>query len=425
MSGPREEYRFRGLDGLRGLAALMVALCHFITAFEWAMIGGDRAASHFAGDVALSHTPLIFFYNSDLCIAIFFILSGFVLAAGVAGSSAPLHALIARRWVRLALPIIAASLFAFAIAAFGLSFAQPASALSKSGWLVQQYAYVTGSASEFARLMGDAAIVLLYPDQGWHTLSRIFLYPEQGWGTLARLYNSNLWTMPVEFAGSIVLFVAYRLPVALRPYGRPCAAFVISILLWDTPFFGFPLGVLLFELRRAAPRLPRAALQPLGLFVCAAGVLLGATPFEIDLSGGGVYARLAIALYPVTAPMSAVTAMHQAGAFCLVVSALIFRPVRTLLETRFFQFLGEISFMVYLVQVPVLCVAGAGTILLLTPHIGYNAASVIAAGAYLAAVFFTASMFTRFIDVPAIRASRRLAAGLSWRRGPQAGWVEP
>jgi peptidoglycan/LPS O-acetylase OafA/YrhL len=416
MSGPREEYRFRSLDGLRGVAALMVALCHFITAFQWSMISGDPAASHFAGDVALSHTPLIFFYNSDLCIAIFFILSGFVLAAGVAESGAPLHALIARRWVRLALPVIAASLFAFAIQAFGLSFAQPASALSKSGWLAQQYAFVIGSASEFARLMGDSAIVLLYPDQGWHTVSRIFLYPEQGWGTLARFYDSSLWTMPVEFAGSIALFAVYRLPLSVGSYGRVCAAGVISVLLWETPFFGFPLGVLLFELHRALPRLPAGMLWLAGAFVCGLGVLLGATPFEINLSGGGVYATLAIFLYHVTAPMSSVTAMHQAGAFCLVAGALMFVPARAVLETGVFQFLGKISFMVYLVQVPVLCVAGTGSFLLLAPRFGYNLATIMAAGVYLTTVLAVASVFTRFIDLPAISTSRRLGAVLSARR---------
>jgi peptidoglycan/LPS O-acetylase OafA/YrhL len=415
MAGPREEYRFRSLDGLRGVAALMVALCHFITAFQWSMIGGDPAASHFAGDVALSHTPLIFFYNSDLCIAIFFILSGFVLAAGVSESAAPLHALIARRWVRLALPVTATSAFAFTIPALGLNFAQAAARFTKSGWLADQYAHVTCSAAAFCKLLAMAGIVLLYPNHGWHSVSRVFFYPEQDWGTFARFYNTSLWTMPVEFAGSIALFAVYRVPFAVGIYGRVCAAGVVSVLLWDTPFFGFPLGVLIFELHRALPRLPAAMLWLPGGCFFALGVLLGATPFEIELSGGGVYATLAIALYHLTAPMSSVTAMHQAGAFCLVVSALMFAPARAVLETRGFQFLGRISFMVYLVQVPVLCLVGAGGFLLLAPRLGYNPATIVAAAAYLAVVLAVATVFTRFIDIPAIRASRRLGAALSAR----------
>jgi peptidoglycan/LPS O-acetylase OafA/YrhL len=105
--------------------------------------------------------------------------------------------------------------------------------------------------------------------------------------------------------------------------------------------------------------------------------------------------------------------MHETAAFCLVAAAIWFVPFRVVLTTRLFQFLGRISFMVYLLQLPVLCFVGAGAVLLLAPHIGYNLATILAAVAFIAATLAAATLLTHLIDIPAIRASRRLASALS------------
>jgi peptidoglycan/LPS O-acetylase OafA/YrhL len=178
--------------------------------------------------------------------------------------------------------------------------------------------------------------------------------------------------------------------------------------LWHTPYAGFPAGAALFECFQAtrAMRLPRFYMVIIGAPVFFAGLILGSTPFELNLQNGGIQADIAIALYRVTAPVSSITVMHDLGALCLVAGALLFAPARALLESRLCQFLGKISFMVYLVQIPILCFAAAGIVTALTPRIGYNEASVVAAIGYLCTVLATATLFTRYIDAPAIRASR-------------------
>jgi len=413
---PRTELRFKSLDGLRGVAAILVALCHFITAFQPAMLDGNPAGAHFAGAVSISQTPLIFFYNPDLCISIFFILSGFVLASSAVESGAPLHALIARRWVRLALPICGAFFFAWAVPACGLNFSQEAAAVSGSGWLAQQYAYISLSAWQFTMTLAESAIVLMNPDSGLHRAARVLIDPQIGWGLLPRLYNSNLWTMPIEFAGSIGLFIIYRvLPVPRIPLSLIRAALLLLLIpfLWRTQFLCFPAGALLFELYFfARHHLPRAAVIAGGT-AFGLGLLLGGTPFQLTPTGSALYRALESALWPLIEPFSPITFMHEAGAFCLVIAAIFFTPFRSVLESRAMQWLGRISFMVYLLQVPLLCAMGAGAFLVLNPRIGYNMATLAAAAAYFAATLAAATLFARFIDIPAIHASRRLANSLS------------
>jgi peptidoglycan/LPS O-acetylase OafA/YrhL len=379
----------------------MVAVCHFVIAFHISMLTGDRAAAHFAAEPALSHTAFVLFINSEFCITIFFVISGFVLAAGAAQPGARFSSLAARRWLRLAGPVTAASLFAWAIPVTGLNFAQAAAALSHSSWLAQQYGYIAPSTGQFIQLIFESLIVLIYP--------------QAGWGTMARYYNSNLWTMPVEFAGSLALFLCYVYLLSPHLRSRPARIAILAViaaLIWHTAFFGFPAGALLFEAgewcRAIGSRGLRTGAMIAGPLLFAAGLIGGSTPFELNLQGGGIYPPLAVFLYRFTAPVSSITVMHQAGAVCLVTSALLFSPFRTLLETAVMQSLGKISFMVYLLQIPILCSLGAFIVVRLSPAAGYNAATAIAAIVYLAGTLAAAAGLTALVDGPAIAASRRL-----------------
>jgi peptidoglycan/LPS O-acetylase OafA/YrhL len=404
------ESRDQALDGLRGLASLSVALCHFVTAFQFALLSGVASASHFPGDTWISHTPIILLFNPELGVAIFFVLSGFVLASSVSESQLPLRALIGRRWVRLALPIVAASIFAFVIPVFDGNSAQAAAGVTKSFWLGDEYAPVSRSAAEFLKLMFESAFnILICIANGAQT---------------ARHFNSNLWTMPIEFLGSVGLFVTYRLLLD-EALPKRMSRLVIAILLlacfWNTPFYGFPAGAALFELRKwlreTAVRHPwlasnRLALA-LGAVVLLWGVIFGGTPFEIDLAHGGFYATITLWINAYVEPVSAITVMHHLGAIFIVAGALLFVPFRQLLERPAIQFLGRISFMLYLVQIPILSSLASIIVIFFTPRIGYDPATLLALFAFLPAVIGIATVLTRYVDIPAIRASRRVGIALT------------
>jgi len=70
------------LDGLRGLAALVVVFHHFILAFYPALFLGRNAATHLKDgtEAFISGSAMNIFYGGNFMVAIFFVLSGFVLS---------------------------------------------------------------------------------------------------------------------------------------------------------------------------------------------------------------------------------------------------------------------------------------------------------------------------------------------------------
>ena len=412
---PSSGHRFAYLDGVRGLAALMVAFSHYTLAFHPALMGGGPRMAHFTASVALSQTPLIFLINPELGVAIFFVLSGFVLASSVAGRDTPFAALAVRRWVRLGVPILGSTLLIWPLVQWHLFFTREAGPLTLSDWLGGNYLWVGFMDNSLLRLV-------------WQSLFDIFLRARNQ-------YNPALWTMPTEFWGSLGLFACY---CGLRRWmAVPGVAFGVAVValgaVWQTAYFGFPCGVALFEARRLLLRLSlarQAAMAPLaapvGVALLAAGVLLGGTPYLIDLGAHGQYARLFIAMAAWFD--NPVLLLHRVGAVCVVAAALLWRPMQMFLTTRACQFLGRVSFMLYLVHVPILCSLIAGLLLQLAPVIGYDGATAVLLPVFLGMVFLVADITTRLFDAPAIglshRAGRAVAAGIArmmarWR--PSAG----
>ena len=80
----RPDGRYVHFDGLRGIAALNVALAHFLTAFDFAIYSGFPASSHWGWDLSLSAWPFVLpAAGADFSVCVFLVLSGFVLAHAI------------------------------------------------------------------------------------------------------------------------------------------------------------------------------------------------------------------------------------------------------------------------------------------------------------------------------------------------------
>ena len=133
MTPPANGGRYAYLDGLRGVAALTVVLCHFVLAFQPALLSGKAGQGAAAAGTGLAQTPLVLFWSPDCAVHVFFVLSGFVLSSAMAGQPAGrqlarLGALLVRRWVRLAGPILGSSLLAWGVIQAGWLRNTPAAA---------------------------------------------------------------------------------------------------------------------------------------------------------------------------------------------------------------------------------------------------------------------------------------------------------
>ena len=104
--------RIEALEGVRGIAALIVAIFHFCSGFLPHIVP-DRQPN--ASPSWLVDTPLEFFYNGPFAVTIFFVLSGFVIANAAANRPFPLILNLVFRYARLAVPVIVSVILAWAL----------------------------------------------------------------------------------------------------------------------------------------------------------------------------------------------------------------------------------------------------------------------------------------------------------------------
>lgn len=367
-------------DGLRGFAAVNVLLCHlFIAAyplgFRW-MYPGTAVAGTPSGpiDAILAFPLMTLAFYGQWAVSLFFVLSGYVLTRSflVSGDIGILRARAIRRYVRLGVPVFGAVLLAYA----AMSLCPPvwvhAGELTGSLWLsgVRQ-----PSSSAWDALKESLFGVLLSGES---------------------VYNPTLWTMKVELIGSTIVF-AYR---ALGPGGRFQlmfgAALIVAFTYWfpdQWPYYAaFIIGSHIGELRLASSRL-------VSVGIAVIGCLLGG----IDTSPHYEWTHIIEPADMIRLPM-----FQVAGSACLIY-AVRSGAFGRILTHRIAQFLGRISYPLYLVHLPVLLTLYAGLIVLLVETLGWPKYTVIliAMPLTVAVVIPLALVFGATFDRWGIRLSRR------------------
>jgi len=230
-----EPGRYRELDGLRGIAAITVVLTHWVLAFEPSLLIADAGNAPFRWGARLADTKLTILWSTDIGVATFFVLSGFVLAASLTTRPASLVALGVRRWVRLAIPILGTSL---AICAFGETrpfVNHEVFQLTGHDWLRDHYGFLD------------------WLPHRWHLVVHESLI--EAFLAGPAVYNFALWTMPIEFWGSMGLFAAYfaasRFERALRLENSAPLRLATALLIWAVIHRSFLCGL---SRRRGAVR---------------------------------------------------------------------------------------------------------------------------------------------------------------------------
>ena len=109
-AGPLKS-RITAFDGLRGIAAFIVIVSHFVLAFTPVWFTGSESLDWSAPDM-FAKTPLFLLQSGTFAVFVFFALSGFVMAQSAALSRAPLLALAITRYLRLNVPVLASLVFA-------------------------------------------------------------------------------------------------------------------------------------------------------------------------------------------------------------------------------------------------------------------------------------------------------------------------
>lgn len=362
------------LEGLRGVAAIVVALYHNLLAFyAFAFLGAGSgltaSVQHMRFEDNIHGSPLAVFLSGTFAVAIFFVLSGFVLSIGFVQTKRIeiIKSLAAKRYLRLMLPALASIVVCFMLIKLGLSHTQDAGAITRSSWLLGQWAFTPN-----------------FIDAIRGGVFGIFI---DG----ANIYNNVLWTMSIEFAGSFLVFAALLL------FGQSRYRWVmyvsLVILTYNTWFLGFVLGLVLAELYASGyiqqQRRKLIYLIPMLL----AGLVLGG--FPIGESSHSLYSYFtAIKLEN----FNYMTNSLLLGATLLVFVALWSSQFADVLRSKYISNVGKYTFSLYLTHIPILYTFTTWMFIFLHSHMGYNRAAFLSIIFSIPLVAGATVMFERYID---------------------------
>lgn len=308
--------RLSSLDGLRGVAALIVVIHHSM------LVSPMFAAAYYGGDVAgtwhrlLTYTPLHLAWGGKEAVVVFFVLSGLVLVLAMRSRSFTWFSYFPSRLVRLYLPV------AGAVALGALIMTIPVGAGPDSPWLDRDSGYPLPAVLQDLTLVGGNSHVI-----------------------------TPLWTLRWEIIFSLLLpIAAYALRlIPAWAFGVLCVG--LSVLgasqgvdaLRYLPIFG--IGVALAgewgRIERRVARTPRRAAAILWPVVLVLGLTMLSSYWMLK------------SFLPYAAALTISQGPVLVGAVILVVAAGMWKPLVGLLSWRWIALLGAISFSLYLVHEPI------------------------------------------------------------------------
>lgn len=427
---PRRSTAF--LDGVRGVAAFFVFIQHYVGSFDLNMHehGFGESGTHYY----FASLPFvrIIFNGGNSAVAIFFVLSGYVL------SQSPLSLLREKRRDACKLSLLSATIrrpLRLYLPPFCISLAT-AFAMHLP-WGIWPQTIWTPKETIFNEL------------ETWIVETIAFFQPFRTHGGLQAWYRYSLimWTIPIELKGSILIFALLVLDILAYP---PVAATFIrdAILVFVLLQFGywtmacFIAGLLLsymdiygldaLLLKRFTARLQSLCFNIIfliGYYLLCQPAHAGSPEYSRETPGWRWLSVLTPRFY---GDEQYYRFWHSWGAILFVYATLRLGWLQRFFSTRPLRYLGHVSFMLYLVHLPLLYVIGdrirraVGTSIpgseaswwddrLWIPDIGpvgLNSRFLFSLAIMSAICLPIADIATRVIDKPSVRLGKKLTTRL-------------
>jgi peptidoglycan/LPS O-acetylase OafA/YrhL len=324
------------LEAMRGLAAIIVLIHHVILGFAPYISGllpQARDASSLVGKW------YFFLLNGTASVTFFFTLSGFVLCWSFFNSGDKRHLLKAffKRWPRLAGLVLITTLLSYLIFKLGFYYYEQASAISNSTWL-----YNFGCPTPYCT---DGWAIKFEPN-----FIEAFSQGLTTFFTGNYTYNTNLWTMKVEFIGSIAVFLIAAFVSLILSFNYLVAAAIV-FLIWAlivNPFLApFVAGIFLSAIL-AKHKIKISVRFALLLMVIGLYLLSYLIP-EKD------FAWVALIQHPILIADNSRIIINTIASVLIIFAIMSNDFIFNKINGRFFAFLGKLSFPLYLVHTLVIC----------------------------------------------------------------------
>lgn len=409
------------LDGLRGIAAFLVYYHHH-QGRSHEFVNGYAITYHafgFNNQYYFAAFPIVrwLFSGGPSAVSVFFLISGYVLSLQPlqllhekhnSALARRLGSAIFRRWFRLFLPVMATTLL----------------------WALSWHLFDWMPSSREPSLVQEL--------RKWcrNFLDYSFIFKD-----FKNLYNEQAWSIAFELRGSLVVYAAAMAFSELghsRRIACEGALVLYFLLLVDGPYYAhFVMGMLLCDLDSLRERREKSESVParhsygsvVDWIALLTGLYLGGVPFfsedkQVLRNSTGWY------LLSFLSPSNFAVYFRFWSATLIVYALPRIAVLKRVLETRFCQYLGRISFSLYLVHGPILSILG-DRLYASTGRLGYQDVNVperwlnrfpvsdrgfyglelnflLPQLALLPVTIIMSELCTRMIELPSLRISRWL-----------------
>ena len=336
--------RISFLDGMRGWASFAVLLHHIFMCFlvlTTPLFKYDRerlmqSISNFNYFDILGGILIKFITDGQLAVMIFFIISGYALSVGYLDLSKRKLALAAiSRYFRLAIPIFVTSLIAYILLKNNLMYNLEVAITPEksSAWLGTFYKF-------------DAQITDLIKFSFYDVF---FKYDPDN------TYNSSLWTMPFEIFGSLMIYAYLGIfRTTEKVYWKLIVSSISILFIFNPVYSCFLIGYLIAEINKKYSEI-----------YINLDMEKHKNKIEIFFI---LFFLLNIILSTYFRNNSYETCLF---AFFMIVSVSFSKYLKLFFSNKFSNFLGKISFPLYLIQVPIIC-SFSSFLYLKLPELGFT-----------------------------------------------------
>lgn len=364
-----KQTRLDYINGLKGIGAGIVYLCHFVFTFYYGMYSLEAADCHLQGnlEILIGQSPLNLLFNGNFAVRLFLVMSGYVLCLGYFRTKDKKRLLISagKRYIRLLPPILICNVLICLLMMAGVYQNVSVSELTGSFWLA--------GFNRCEPKISEAVVEAVF--------GCFFLGTNQ--------YNGVLWTIPYLFLGAMMVYAVAWLFGEKKWRYAVYAVIGVGLLMTDYAgvFYGFVLCDLMHTMPEMVDKLKKQ--KWLWWIVFLMGFYFSSYPSAGTHLEGTIYGIL---------PIVMVVPFHLAGAVMLVGSVLMLEPLQKLFAWKMFEKLGSISYSLYLVHFPVIATVGCAVFQFCYGSLSYHLSALLTFAVTTLVTLTVSVLFSKFAE---------------------------
>jgi len=350
------------IDGIRGLAAIIILLSHIVSAFYPILHSKDSRLLDSASPLikVITCSPLNIFYYGSWGVVLFFIISGYVITYNYFnfGGNNYITSSAFRRYFRLTIPALISCFIAYVLLKYDLFYNVKISPITQSLWLDNFYHF---EANIFDML--KFAIYDEYFNFGIATNYRnAFLPPQVS-------YNAVLWVMRILFFGSMLIYSF------LAIFGKVGKRYILYIplitLLHNSFYLCYILGMILCDLD------VHNRLKGINRIILSIIILLSIYISSVRTFDFPFYSILKLNYMNDQMDTSLVYIYQSIGAFLFIFAISRYTILSDLFSTKIMLHLGKLSLPIFVLQLPIICSVSCYLYLILINRWSHNESFII------------------------------------------------